>query len=120
MCAMTGSLVQIGKVGEIADGKMKEAEVNGKPLLLARVQDRYFVAQGRCPHMGGILSKGVLEGTVVTCPMHHSQFDLTDGHVIRWTDWTGLKLSFARLVKSPRALKMYPVKIDGDRIMVEI
>ncbi len=45
--------------------------------LLARVGDKYYAADNRCPHMGGKLSPGKLEGTVVTCPRHGSQFDLT-------------------------------------------
>ena len=29
---------------------------------------------------------GKLDGTIVTCPRHYSQFDLADGRVVRWTD----------------------------------
>ncbi|MEN4019846.1 MAG: Rieske (2Fe-2S) protein [Methanobacterium sp.] len=70
--------------------------------------------------MGGNLSKGKLKGTVVTCPWHHSQFDLTDGHVIRWTDSSGLKLSLSKVLKSPQPLKVYEVKIDGEKILADL
>ena len=70
--------------------------------------------------MGGNLSQGTLEGTVVTCPRHHSQFDITDGHVIRWTDWSGIKLGVGKLLRSPRPLKTYEVKIEEDKIMVQM
>jgi 3-phenylpropionate/trans-cinnamate dioxygenase ferredoxin subunit len=56
--------------------------------------------------MGGNLSQGTLEGTVLTCPRHHSQFYLVDGHVISWTDFSGLKKSIGKLFKSPRPLKI--------------
>lgn len=120
MCATAATLVEIGKVGDVPEGGMKEVEVRGKPVLLARVKDKYYAAEGRCPHMGGTLALGKLEGTIVTCPRHHSQFDLADGHAVSWTDWTGLKLTFAKVARSPRPLKVYPVKIDGDRINAEI
>ncbi len=119
MSTVTGTLVELGKTGELGDGAMKEVVVQGRAVLLARVKDKYYATEGRCPHMGGNLSMGKLEGTVVTCPRHQSQFDLTDGRVVRWTDWTGLKLSIAKLARSPRPLKMYPVRVDGDRIMAE-
>ncbi len=76
-------------------------------------------ADNRGPHMGGKLSEGKLEKTIVTCPLHHSQFDLRDGHVVRWTDWSGVKLSLAKVVRSPRPIKTYRVKIEGGRVVVE-
>jgi 3-phenylpropionate/trans-cinnamate dioxygenase ferredoxin subunit len=122
----TSNMIELGKIGELADGEMKEVTVNGKPFLVARIKDKYYAANGRCPHMGGILSLGKLDGTIVTCPRHHSQFDLSDGHNIRWTDWTGLKsfvakiLMFFRIVRSPRPLKTYAVNVIDDRIMAEL
>ena len=114
------NMIELGKTGDLADGAMKEVSVNGRGFLLARVKDKYFAADGRCPHMGGNLSLGKLDGTIVTCPRHYSQFDLADGRVIRWTGWTGLKLSLARMMRSPRPLKTYLVKLEGDSIMAEI
>jgi len=112
--------VEIATIDELNDGNMKMATVSGREILLARVGDNYYSADNRCPHMGGNLSIGKLEGTVVTCPRHHSQFDLTDGHVIRWTDWSGVKLSLGKLLKSPRPLKIYEVKIEENKILVNV
>lgn len=112
--------VEIATSNELADGSMKMATVEGREILLARVGNEYYSADNRCPHMGGNLSQGKLDGTVVTCPRHHSQFDLTDGHVVRWTDWSGFKLSLGKLLKSPRPLKMHEVKIEGEKIMIEV
>lgn len=78
------NLVEVAKSGELAEGTMKEVLTQGHEILLARVGDKYYAANNRCPHMGGKLSQGKLEGTVVTCPRHGAQFDLSDGHVIRW------------------------------------
>jgi 3-phenylpropionate/trans-cinnamate dioxygenase ferredoxin component len=112
--------VEVATVDELEDGKMKMATIEGHEIMLARMGDEYYASDNRCPHMGGNLSQGKLEGTVVTCPRHHSQFDLTDGHVIRWTDWSGIKLSVGKLLRSPRPLKTYKVKIEEDMIMVQI
>jgi 3-phenylpropionate/trans-cinnamate dioxygenase ferredoxin component len=114
------SFVEIATTDELMDGNMKMTSVSGREILLARVGNNYYSTDNRCPHMGGNLSTGKLEGTVLTCPKHHSQFDLTDGHVIRWTDWSGLKLSIGKLLKSPQPLKTYEVKIDDDKILVNV
>ncbi len=113
------SFVEIATTDELTDGNMKMVKVNDHELMIAQVGDDYYCSDNRCPHMGGNLSMGKLEGTVVTCPRHHSQFDLTDGHNIRWTDWTGLKLSLGKILRSPRPLKTYDVKIEGGKILVD-
>jgi len=111
--------VDAAGVAEIQNGQMKTVKMEGREILLAKVGDRFFAADNKCPHMSGNLAMGELNGTIVTCPLHHSQFDLTDGHALRWTGWTGIKLSLATMVKSPRPLKTYTVKIKGDRVLVE-
>jgi len=114
------SFVEIATTRELERGEMKVFNIEGKTILLARAGDEYYAVDNKCPHLGGDLSQGVLEGVVVTCPVHHSQFDLSSGQVIRWTDWSGLKLSLSKIFKSPRNLKTYPVKLDGDKIMVSL
>jgi 3-phenylpropionate/trans-cinnamate dioxygenase ferredoxin subunit len=105
---------------QIEDGQMRMFSVAGREILLARIGDSFYAADNRCPHMGGRLSQGKLERSIVTCPLHHSQFDLTDGHVVRWTDWSGAKLALARMLKSPRPLKTYKVKVEEGRVFVEM
>jgi 3-phenylpropionate/trans-cinnamate dioxygenase ferredoxin subunit len=110
--------VEVANVGELDDSTMIRLTINENEILVARIGDNYYCADNRCPHMGGNLSQGKLDGTIITCPRHHSQFDLTDGHVIRWTDWTGLKLIGTKILKSPRPLKTHEVKVDNEKIWV--
>jgi len=115
-----GKFVEVAKKGELAEGAMKEVSVEGRKILLARVGDKYYAVDNICPHMGAALSSGKLGGTIVTCPRHGSQFDLSDGHVVRWTNFPGPVSAVAKLVKKPRPLKTYAVKLEGDKILVEV
>jgi len=112
--------VKVGKIGELKDGAMKEVLARGREILLAKVADKYYAGDNRCPHMGGKLSQGKLEGTVVTCPRHGSQFDLRDGQVARWLKGSGLLFRVGKALKSPRQLTTYNVKVEGDKILIEI
>ena len=114
------NFVSVAKIDELKDGNMKAVLARGKEILLARVGDKFYAADNSCPHMSARLSTGKLEGTIVTCPRHGSQFDLTDGRVVRWTDWPGLISALAKMVKSPRPITTYPVKLEGDIIQIEI
>jgi 3-phenylpropionate/trans-cinnamate dioxygenase ferredoxin subunit len=97
---------------------MKAVSMDDHEMLVAHIGDEYFIADARCPHMGGYLPDGTLEGTVLICPRHHSQFDLRDGRVLRWTDWEGVKLDISKLLRHPRPLRTYAVRIEGDNILV--
>jgi len=99
---------------------MRKGVIGNREILVAQVGARYYAADNRCPHMGGDLSSGTLKGTVVTCPLHHSQFDLGNGASLRWTDWSGIKLSVAKLVKPPRPMKTHEVTVEGERILVKL
>jgi 3-phenylpropionate/trans-cinnamate dioxygenase ferredoxin subunit len=112
--------IEACRAGEIMDGQMKAMFIRGQEILLANVGNKMYAASNICPHMKGRLSKGTLKGTVVTCPRHASQFDLKDGHVVRWTNWSGIKLTISKTFKSPRPLKTYPVKVEGESVLVEI
>jgi 3-phenylpropionate/trans-cinnamate dioxygenase ferredoxin subunit len=112
--------VEVGKVTELQDGAMKEFSIGGINLLVARAGENFYAAENRCPHLGAKLTPGTLQGSIVTCPRHGSQFDLTDGKVIRWTDWPGLISSLNRTLRPPRSLKVYRTKVEGEKILVEV
>jgi 3-phenylpropionate/trans-cinnamate dioxygenase ferredoxin subunit len=115
-----GKLVQAAKTNDVPDGAMKDVTIEGHDILLARIGGKFYAAENVCPHMGAKLSQGKLEGSVVTCPRHGSQFDLSDGHVVRWTNFPGPASAVARVLKRPRGLKTYQIQVEGDRIQVEV
>ena len=112
--------VEVLKIGEMNNGEMRGISIQRRNVLLARVDDKFYATSNECPHMRAKLANGTLNGTIVTCPRHASQFDIKDGHIVRWTDWSGAKLAASKLLRSSRALQSYPVKIEGDRVLVEI
>jgi 3-phenylpropionate/trans-cinnamate dioxygenase ferredoxin subunit len=113
-----GGFVSIAKTSDLLPGTMKKVTVMGQSLLLARDGDRYYCTDASCPHLSGDLSKGALAGRIVTCPLHHSRFDLADGHVVRWTDLTGIRLTVATNQRPPQPLVTRRLKIEGEDILV--
>jgi 3-phenylpropionate/trans-cinnamate dioxygenase ferredoxin subunit len=116
----SGNFLEAGKASEWKDGDKKKVTLKGQEIMLARVGDRFYATQSRCPHMGGDLAAGVLQGTIITCPRHSSQFDITDGHNVRWMTGEGIIVALSKIVKSPRPIRTYNVKIDGDSILIEV
>jgi 3-phenylpropionate/trans-cinnamate dioxygenase ferredoxin component len=115
-----GTFVSVAKTSELKNGAMKQVIVQGREILIAQVGGKYYATGNRCLHMGGNLSQGKLEGTVVTCPRHGSQFDLQDGHAVRWLKGSGVVSSMTKALKGNKQLGTYKVKVEGDSILVEI
>jgi 3-phenylpropionate/trans-cinnamate dioxygenase ferredoxin subunit len=115
-----GQLVPVIKKDDLKDGEMRVVTASGIDILVARKGESYYAADSHCPHLGGNLGKGKLEGTIITCPLHGSQFDLVDGKVIRWTNFTGFASKVGKLLKSPKPLVVYKVKAEDEQILVEI
>ncbi|MFA5308122.1 MAG: non-heme iron oxygenase ferredoxin subunit [Dehalococcoidales bacterium] len=115
-----GKFVKVGVAGDFKDGTMKKVTVEGQDILVARAGGSYYAVTNRCSHMNGDLSKGTLEGTTVTCPLHGSQFDIRTGQNLRWLKGSGFAASIGKALKSPRGIAAYKVKVEGDAISVEV
>ena len=103
---------RVAAVGDIDTGKIVPIEAAGQKLLLARSGDTFFAAQRRCPHLGFNLCRGTLDGAAVVCPLHKAKFDLATGAIER-----DPKLLFLAM-KAKSDLAVYPVRIDGEDILV--
>lgn len=114
-----GKFTEVAKMDELKSGTMKMIVAAGREILLARVEDKYYAADNRCPHMKGNLSQGKLQGTVVTCPRHGSQFDISNGQVVRWLKG-GVMAKIGRALKLSRDLMVYNVKVEDGNILVEL
>lgn len=86
-------------------------QLNGKEILLTNVDNEYYAIDNRCPHMGGSLYDGNLSGSIITCPRHHSKFDVKTGKVIKEA-----KILFIKL--GVNDTQSYPVKVEGNDIFV--
>jgi nitrite reductase/ring-hydroxylating ferredoxin subunit len=106
--------VRVAAVGDIAAGKLVPIEAAGRKLLLARVGDAFYAAQRKCPHLGFNLCRGTLDGLAVVCPLHKAKFDLVTGAVDR-----DPMLLFLHM-KAKSDLAVYPVRLDGEDILVGV
>jgi nitrite reductase/ring-hydroxylating ferredoxin subunit len=105
--------VEIAQGDQIAAGTMKSFLVNGKDILLVNYDGKFYALGGKCTHAGEDLSKGKLEGKIVTCAAHGSKFDVTTGISV-----AGPKIGFLRLKTANEPV--YEIKVEGNSIKVNI
>jgi nitrite reductase/ring-hydroxylating ferredoxin subunit len=48
-------------------------------VAVFNVAGKIFAMADSCPHAGGSLGMGKLDGSIVTCPWHGMKFDVTTG-----------------------------------------
>jgi nitrite reductase/ring-hydroxylating ferredoxin subunit len=114
-----GKFTEVSKIDDLKNGMMKSVNVAGRQILLAMVGDKYYAVDNLCPHMKGNLAQGKLEGTVVTCPLHGSQFDISNGQVVRWLKG-GLMSKLGKAIKPSKDLTVYNVKVEDGKVLVEV
>ena len=97
----------VGKISDIASGKMIKASIDGRDILVANIDGKYCATDDSCTHSGSSLSEGKLDGGTITCGWHGAQFDCKTG----------------KLVKFPakiRDLASYNVVIESNNVFVEM
>jgi nitrite reductase/ring-hydroxylating ferredoxin subunit/uncharacterized membrane protein len=67
---------------EVPENGMVKATAGDVPILLSRINGRVYALDDTCVHAGCSLAGGSIEGMVVTCPCHGSQYDIRDGAVL--------------------------------------
>jgi nitrite reductase/ring-hydroxylating ferredoxin subunit len=97
--------VKAGRVDDLAEGEVKVVQVNGQRIALFNVGGRYYALEASCPHEGGPLADGIVEGVRVICPWHGYDFHLKTGE--------------CGIDPDLRALT-YPVKIQGEDLLIEM
>jgi pyruvate oxidase len=64
---------------ELGDGRVRTVVVGSRTIALCRVGDRYGALDNRCPHQGGPLGEGSIEGGLLRCPWHGYDYDPLTG-----------------------------------------
>jgi ferredoxin-nitrite reductase len=64
---------------EIPEGAAKLVRVKGQEIAVFKHKGRLHAVDNNCPHEGGQLSAGWIEGDEVVCPLHGYKFNLKTG-----------------------------------------
>lgn len=97
--------MKVGCVSELPEGSVMEARAGGRVMAVCRVEGRFYAMDGDCPHRGGPLGHGAMDGHRVVCPWHLWEFDCRTGEYDRDPS-----------LKQPG----FAVKVEGEDILIEL
>lgn len=98
--------IDVAAADELKPGERIVFEVAHHVIALFNVAGAHYAVADVCTHDDGPLADGQVIGCEIECPRHYARFDLRDGSVT--------------MPPAVRPLKVYPVRIEGDSVQVEI
>ena len=102
---MADSRVKVALVGDVPEGEGRVVDVNGRTLALFNLDGRFYAVDNDCPHRGGPLGEGELDGPVVRCPWHAWRWDVRTG---------------ANVNNPAVKIACFPVTIEAGAILVDL
>ena len=78
MC-IRDSYITVAQVNQVPPGTCRTVEVEGIFLALCNVDGTFHVVDNTCPHAGGPLGEGCMDGELVECPWHGWRFNVRTG-----------------------------------------
>ena len=75
--------VKVGSPGGVAEGEILSFSVGERQVAVANVEGDLHAFDDWCSHQQCSLAEGDLDGTIVECPCHGSQFDVTTGEAVQ-------------------------------------
>ncbi len=87
-------------------GELTLCKVGDHEIVLTNVDGEFYAVDNACPHTGGPLADGELNGPMLECPWHFAVFDVRTGELIE-----GLALSPA---------KTYRVRVEEGEVRASL
>ncbi len=95
----------LGEADDFSADEVKGALVAGHRLCVGRAGEHFFAVDDQCPHAGGSLSEGLVDGDLVICPLHAYAFEVKTG----------------RCEDDPScSIKVYEVRVENGVVQVRI
>ena len=92
-------------IAELPPGSLREVQRDGTIFALCNVDGDIRALSGTCPHQGGPLGEGTLNGGVITCPWHMWEFDSATG-----------SCAFNGAIK----VSVYSVRVDDQDVLMDL
>jgi nitrite reductase/ring-hydroxylating ferredoxin subunit len=105
-------------LADLPANTMRAVTIGDVAVLVVRDGDQVYALEPRCGHMGGPLAEGKLEGRIVTCPWHGSQYDARTGRAIRGPYRIPVVSGLLKGLAAPR--KTYAARLAATDVEVDL
>ena len=97
---------RVASVAEVPADKGLQVKVGQADVALFRIGESVYAIEAICPHAEAYLADGFIEEDRIECPLHQAQFHIPTGRCLA--------------PPADRDLATYPVKVEGDDVLVDV
>jgi len=97
--------IPVARVDDIAPGGSKIVELPDRFVALFNVDGAIHAVDNSCPHSGGPLGKGELDGEIITCPWHMWSFNVRTG---------------VCEINPEERIEVYPVRVRDGNVLIKV
>ena len=111
---MNDTWIRVTTTGSIPRREGRAVTLRGRELAIFNLGpsigpgagDRFLAVENRCPHLGGPLSDGIVNGCQVVCPLHAWKVRLDTGTVDR--------------PGTAACVRTFPTRVEGETVLVQL
>lgn len=103
---MSTAWIDVAGKDDVPEDDVVGIDINEKSIALYQVEGEIYATDNICTHGNARLCDGFLEDHKIECPLHQGKFDIRNG-----------KAMCAPLTED---IRIYPVKIENGRVLVEL
>ena len=93
-------------LSDLVEDEPLAVKLGDEQIALYRLDGEVYATHNVCTHQFALLSDGYMEDGCIECPLHQGKFDIKTGA--------------AMCAPVTQAIRVYPVKVEGDQIMVDL
>lgn len=93
-------------LSDLVEDEPLAVRLGDEQIALYRLDGEVYAAHNVCTHQFALLSDGYMEDGCIECPLHQGKFDIKTGA--------------AMCAPVTQSIRVYPVKVEGDRIMIDL
>ncbi len=92
------------KTSDLDPGEAKQVLIGRKEIAIYNLEGNFYATDDICSHAYASLADGYIEGEVIECPLHGGSFEIKTGKAVT--------------APCTEDIKTYPLKIEGEQILV--
>jgi nitrite reductase/ring-hydroxylating ferredoxin subunit len=96
----------VARLADVPPGALRAVRAGERTYALVNIGGALHAFDNNCPHNGGPLAKGEIDGCELVCPWHGWRWDVTSGR----NAWPGTEWRLPRV----------PVRVVGDEILLPV
>ncbi|MGN6579577.1 MAG: non-heme iron oxygenase ferredoxin subunit [Bordetella sp.] len=93
-------------LSDLIEDEPLAVRLGDEQIALYRLGGEVYATHNVCTHQFALLSDGYMEDGCIECPLHQGKFDIKTGAAL--------------CAPVTQAIRVYPVKVEDDRILVDL